>query len=119
MNLSFAQYNNNSLFIYQLNSLYAASELLQLNESSTNIQCETIQYFDDFNEFLKCYKYFANKSLVSSFLEIVLIIGVIFLNFLVIFIMLSNKERLTVFDQILVGHCFVDGVTGRANFLLF
>jgi hypothetical protein len=105
--------NNNytSLIFYQLNSFYA-NEFFQLNQSLSNIQCETIQYFDDFNEFIKCYKYFANKSLVSSFLEIVLIIGVVFLNFLVIFIMISNKERLSVFDQILVGHCFVDGVTG-------
>jgi hypothetical protein len=111
MNLSFVQYHNNVSIIYQLNSLYA-SELYQLNENTTNIQCEIVQYFDEFNEFIKCYKYFANKSLISSFLEIVLIIGVVFLNFLVIFIMTSNREKLTVFDQILVGHCFVNGLTG-------
>jgi hypothetical protein len=83
---------------------------------STNLSnsCVSPQYFDNSGEFFKCYVYllFSQQPIFGIF-QISLSIGVIIFNALVIISMIIGSNRhATCFDQILVGHCLVNGITG-------
>jgi hypothetical protein len=88
----------------------------KLNSSNFSIfeydYCETHQTFSSIEKFLKCYGYFFNRSSSSSILEILLFIGAFTINFLVIILLYARPIKISIFDQILIGYCFVNGLTG-------
>ena len=92
----------------------------QLNESSylnsSNISfieyCLIPKDFDSLYELFECYGALFQTRYEESFLEFGLAIGTVLLNLLVAILIFTKPVKLSVFDQILIGHCIVDGVTG-------
>jgi hypothetical protein len=86
---------------------------MNISNSELNISCESSHTNEDFYEFSYCYNYFFLKSILISVLTILLIISTIILNITVILLISKNQNSyFTVFDQILIGHAIVDGLTG-------
>ena len=81
--------------------------------------CEELQTFENFTDFFHCYEYFFIKSYYKSLAHWVIIAGSIFFNGLVMILTLIGSTKFTVFDQILFGHCIVDGLTGIIDIPLF
>lgn len=86
---------------------------------STTESCETQRVINDLNEYFKCYNYFASKYLAKCIFQIALFVTTIILNFIVITLMISKKHKLSVFDQILLGHSIVDGLTALIDMPIY
>ena len=87
--------------------------------STSQYDCETPHLIVDFNEFVHCYQFFFVQSTFNSVCQLVIIVGTIFFNALLIALTLCHKGKRTAFDDILVGHAFVDGLTGIVDIPLF
>jgi hypothetical protein len=76
--------------------------------------CLSPQLFNKSHEFFECYTFFLfSHQPVFAILQILIPIGVIIFNSLVLISMIIGSNRhVTCFDQILVGHCIVNGITG-------
>ena len=74
--------------------------------------CYTPKTFSSLAEFMECYKAVASDKLTTSILEIILAVGAAFINTLVIVCVIVSSNTNTCFDQILVGYCLVNGITG-------
>jgi hypothetical protein len=74
--------------------------------------CYTPKTFSSLAEFMECYKAVASDKLTTSILEILLAVGAAFINTLVIVCVIVSSNTNTCFDQILVGYCLVNGITG-------
>ena len=70
---------------------------------STDIFCLTPQAFTTFEDFSLCYQYFFMNAPTRAILEILLCLGTVVTNTTVI-ICLLLKPKLSLFDQILIGH---------------
>jgi hypothetical protein len=81
--------------------------------------CNTPQTFTTWNEFFTCYRYFATQSLVQTVFELILIASAIALNIFVTCIIYFNSISWSVFDQILIGHCFIQGLTALVDVPFF
>jgi hypothetical protein len=81
--------------------------------------CEQLQTFDNITAFFHCYEYFFIKSNYRSIVHWIIILGSIFFNGLVIFLTSNGSNKFSLFDQILFGHCIVDGLTGIVDIPLF
>ncbi len=89
---------------------------MNISESTTRNNCETLRLITNFDEFSNCYQYFFHINISASILTIILIVATVILNLLVIvFIKKNKKNGLSAFDQILLGHAIVDGLTGLVD----
>ena len=71
-------------------------------------------------EFIHCYKFFFKKNVSVALIEIILIIGTVLANLTVgLLIYKHSKRKLTCFDQILIGHAIVEGLTGLIDVPFF
>ena len=85
------------------------SAFLKMNFSNN---CSISQTFTDLNEFLECYITNFEKSITMSIFSLLLALCVVGSNALVIVLIKRNSLKQNVFDQILIGHAVVDGLTG-------
>lgn len=83
---------------------------MKMNESINN--CFEKVNFTNIIDFFECYKHYFNENMIVSILALILIIGTIVLNLIVIILIIKNSTKLTIFDQILIGHSIVDFLTG-------
>jgi hypothetical protein len=74
--------------------------------------CEIPQTFNSIEKFFKCYGYFYNQAPSVSILQVLLFIGAFLINFLVIILLYTRPIKISIFDQILIGYCLVNGITG-------
>jgi hypothetical protein len=74
--------------------------------------CYTPKTFETWGEYWDCYLVLAADRPTATILEILLAFGAAFLNSLVIFCVFFSTNKKTCFDQILVGYCLVNGITG-------
>ena len=75
--------------------------------------CETPHECYTFNEFFICYTYFVSKQKLKSSLQIILIFLVIGFNLiLTLLIIFKNNCHTSLFGQIIISHCIVEGSTG-------
>lgn len=90
---------------------------LNNNSINTSISCLSPQFFDNSHEFFECYAYFLiSQQPVFGIFQILLALGSIIFNSLVLISMIiGSNKHVTCFDQILVGHCIVNGITGLVD----
>jgi hypothetical protein len=90
--------------------------LARYNSSNTSTDflsfCYTPKTFSDLGEFWEFYKAIASEKFLTTFLEILVAFGSAFINTLVIICVILSSHTNTCFDQILVGYCLVNGITG-------
>jgi hypothetical protein len=79
---------------------------------NSSINCSIPQTFTDLNEFLECYRIHFEKNILYSVLSLLLAFCSFFFNALVIALIKRNTLKINTFDQILIGHAVVDGLTG-------
>ena len=75
-------------------------------------QCSEPQIFSSSAEFFNCYAVLFGQNFVGNVVTIVLFVLTVIFNIMVIIILLYGKNRITIFDKILIGRCVVDGTTG-------
>ncbi len=81
---------------------------------SSNISSLVCEIGKD-EQFFECYRYFLINNLTESILSWLLIFCTIFANLFVIILIHRNSEKITIFDQILINHCLLDGLTGLVD----
>jgi hypothetical protein len=74
--------------------------------------CQTSQTITSLENFFICYSFFYNQSPSQSIAQIFLFVGTILVNFLVITLLYVRPIKISIFDQILIGYCLVNGITG-------
>lgn len=86
-----------------------------LNDAFDNYtveQCSEPQIFSSSADFFHCYAVLFGQNFVGNVVTIVLFVLTVIFNIMVIIILLYGKNRITIFDKILIGRCVVDGTTG-------
>ena len=66
--------------------------------------CETQHDLASFHELVTCYFYLFQFSIAESVLGLVVVFGACIGNLLVIVLILVTHKKITLFDQILIGH---------------
>jgi hypothetical protein len=97
--------SNNSI------ALNCTFDLLNVNQTDYGLDylnCSVPQTLS-FARFFECYAFFYNIMPTKAILELGLAFFAILLNLLVMILILSDKNKINVFDKILVGHSIVDG----------
>lgn len=82
---------------------------------SDNLNCTVPHEITDLNEYLYCYSFFYQQSITESSLTLALIVGTVVFNAAVIYFIVKNCKKISIFDEILIGHAIVDGVTGAID----
>ena len=82
-----------------------------ISSNTSSLICEIAKN----EQFFECYKYFLINNLTESILSWLLIFCTIFANLVVIILIHRNSEKITLFDQILINHCLLDGLTGLVD----
>ena len=71
----------------------------------TNFEiCEKEHDLSSFNELFTCYWYLFHKSIAESILGLVVLFVACIANVLVIILILTTHKKITLFDQIIIGH---------------
>jgi hypothetical protein len=90
--------------------------IARYNNTNTSLDflswCYTPKTFKTWGDYWDCYQAVAADKSTASILEILLAFGSAFVNTLVIICVAVSTNKKTCFDQILVGYCFVNGITG-------
>ena len=77
--------------------------------TSTNLTiyelCEIEHDIGSINELFTCYFYLFRISFVESIFGLIILFGTCIANFLVIALITKNHIKITLFDQIIIGHC--------------
>jgi hypothetical protein len=71
------------------------------------------------SEFFVCYAYFAELNVVKTVLELLLIVAAVGFNVLCTYLILFKSISWSVFDQILIGHCFIQCITALIDVPFF
>jgi hypothetical protein len=91
--------------------------IARYNNTNTSLDflsyCYTPKTFETWSDYWACYLAVAADKPVATTLEILLAVGAAFINSLVIFCVFFSTNKKTCFDQILVGYCLVNGITGK------
>ena len=87
-----------------------------VNQSETY---ESPQVLCSVEEFFTCYNYFINKNLFKSIFGIFTFSMAAVLNFTVIGMLALRQASSTIFDKILIGLCFVDGLVAVIDIPIF
>jgi hypothetical protein len=82
-----------------------------ISSNISSLVCEIGKY----EQFFECYKYFFINNLTESILSWLLIFSTIIANLFVILLIHRNSDKITIFDQILINHCLLDGLTGLVD----
>jgi hypothetical protein len=82
--------------------------MINISSNTSSLICEIAKN----EQFFECYKYFLINNLTESILSWLLIFSTIFANLIVIILIHRNSDKITLFDQILINHCLLDGLTG-------
>ena len=80
------------------------------------LNCSKEQTFTDLNEFLECFQLNFRKEFYFTVLAFLLAFCIVVFNVIVIVLINRNSFTITVFDEILIGHAVVDGLTGAFIF---
>ena len=67
--------------------------------------CEIEHDIGSINELFTCYFYLFQFSIAESSFGLIVLFGVCIANFLVIALIAKNHTTITLFDQIIIGHC--------------
>ena len=70
-------------------------------------------------QFFECYQFFFLNNLIESILSWLLIFSTIFANSFVIILIHRNSDKITIFDQILIYHALLDGLTGLIDIPIY
>jgi hypothetical protein len=81
--------------------------------------CESKKTFTNFDDFFKCYNFFASENLFLTIFEWSVAGAATFFNSLVVISLIFESKRMNCFDKVLVGFCLVDGITGLVDIPLF
>jgi hypothetical protein len=96
---------------------------LNLEKNTTNVDfrtyCYTPKTFTNLNEYFQCYQLIASEKVVVLILELLLAFGAALVNGFNIFCLFLGSQKRTCFDEILVGYCLVNGVTGLIDIPFF
>ena len=79
------------------------------------IICEIAQN----EQFFECYQFSFLNNLIESILTWLLIFSTIFANSFVIILIHRNSDKITIFDQILINHALLDGLTGLIDIPIY
>ena len=83
--------------------------ILKNSTTSTNLTtyevCEIEHDIGSINELFTCYFYLFRISFVESIFGLIILFGTCIANFLVIALITKNHIKITLFDQIIIGHC--------------
>lgn len=88
-------------------------------DNETLISCLKPQIFNSSTEFFICYSQIYSSNWLKATSGILLSVLTVTLNTLVIILLVKKPIRTTIFDQILIAHCLVDGITGLIDIPLF
>ena len=122
------QENNRKVLLRSAHLAYNMNETVDHNSTSSNsnqtssndlFNCTTPQYFTDLDLFGHCYAYFFLAQTFSSVGQCVLIVGTVSFNSLLIISSWKSSGSNCVFNDILVGHALVDGITGLIDIPLY
>lgn len=83
------------------------------------ISCLQPQFFKSSSEFFNCYALLYRYNWARATGGILLALLTFVLNTLVIILLVKKPFKKTIFDQILIAHCVVDGVTGLVDIPFF
>ena len=87
--------------------------------NSTEFSCDIPQFFESFESFAHCYAYFSSRAIHLPILELFLAFSAFLANLLVVILIYLKPAKINVFDQILIAHSIVDGLTGLVDIPLF
>ena len=73
--------------------------------------CSIPQYVSSLSEFFQCYGYMMKLNLTRGILELSFVIATIIVNVFVFSMIYFNSVTWTVFDQLMLGHCFIQLAT--------
>ena len=105
--------------------LHSADEMnTSLNYTNSSYEqfvlvCESKKTYTYFDDFIKCYKFFALENLLLTIFELGVASAATFFNSLVVISLIFESKRMNCFDKVLVGFCLVDGITGIVDIPLF
>ena len=74
--------------------------------------CYTPKTFTNLTEYFQCYQLIASEKALISVLELLVAFGAALINTFNIFCLFVGSPKHTCFDEILVGYCLVNGITG-------
>ena len=89
------------------------------NLSDFRTYCYTPKTFTNLTEYFECYRLVASEKVAISILELLVAFGAAFINGFVVFCLFVSSSKKTCFDQILVGYCLVNGITGLIDIPFF
>ena len=92
--------------------------ILNYTTFNQTLNCTQPQYFDRSDQFFECYHEFLGLDVGTFIAHWLLIIGTVSLNILLV-IMSTTPRKNCVFNDILVGHALVDGLTGLVDIPLY
>lgn len=75
-------------------------------------ECSTLDSVESIGQFVRCFRLFVSKSVLTSCLVIAFAFATVVLNTAVIMFIHRLKNHKTVFDRIFIGHCVVDALVG-------
>jgi hypothetical protein len=95
--------------------------LNQTNETFIDFRtyCYTPKTFTNLTEYFKCYQLIASEKVIISVLELLVAFGAALVNGFNIFCLFVGSTKRTCFDEILVGYCLVNGITGLIDIPFF
>ena len=73
--------------------------------------CHIPQYASSLSEFFLCYGNALKTDPIKGYIELLFVIATIVVNMFVYFMIYFRSVNWTVFDQALLGHCFIQLVT--------
>jgi hypothetical protein len=104
-----------------MNSIFDLS-LNQTNETTYvdfRTYCYTPKTFTNLTEYFQCYQLIASEKVLISVLELLVAFGAALVNGFNIFCLFVSSSKRTCFDEILVGYCLVNGITGLIDIPFF
>jgi hypothetical protein len=93
----------------------------QTNETLVDFKtyCYTPKTFNNLTEYFQCYQLIASEKVLISILELLVAFGAALINGFNIFCLFVSSTKRTCFDEILVGYCIVNGITGLIDIPFF
>ena len=91
------------------------------NDTYTDFRkyCYTPKTFTNLTEYFQCYQLIASEKALISVLELFVAFGAALVNGFNIFCVFVGSGKRTCFDEILIGYCLVNGVTGLIDIPFF
>ena len=91
------------------------------NETYTDFRkyCYTPKTFTNLTEYFECYQIIAGEKMIVTVLELLIAFSAALVNGFNIFCLFVGTSKKTCFDEILIGYCLVNGITGLIDIPFF